>query len=510
MSRFETDYSARSEIRQPSHRLRRSAQLQRSIPWFRASLLGAFAIACLGLTWWGMSAASRHSSSRSASTTTVFKPLLSALKLAPAADFSAPEDSAKMADPLLALKQTSNAGLQYVSSLTFDEAQPEHGNNAESDGATWRKLVIRGSDTLSHAFARAQLAYKDAIAIAHLDKYGKQLIRRLRTGDVLAIKADEQGHVVALKYQLDPIQTLEIRASDDGYSGQIEQAELDEQIDYAAGSIFENFSRDAHAAGLSYAQILQLVDIFESKIDFAYDIHQGNHFAVAYIAKYKDGRKVANGEVLAASFQTSKGRVRAVRFTNDDNQTGYYQPDGSSPEGGFIRTPVNYTRISSPFNLARKHPVLHRIRAHKGTDYAAPTGTPIHATQAGRITFRGRKGGYGNLVIIDHGNGITTRYGHMSRFARGQRVGSYVEQGATIGHVGATGMATGPHLHYEFRVNGTPKNPQTVDLPGAPPVSEAHMAAFKAHAQPLLAQLAELEPGTPITVARNEQRDSKR
>ncbi len=372
------------------------------------------------------------------------------------------------------------------------------------DKPAWTRIEIRKGDTLSIAFARHELAYADSLAIAHMPEHGERFTRKLRAGDVLKVKAGAQGQVLALNYPLGPTRVLEVRPSDDGFSGAIARANVEHRTAYATGVINTSFYADALEAGLSDRHIMSLAHIFGWDIDFALDTRAGDRFVVVYDELYKDGNKVGNGPILAASFQNRGEDFRAVRYTNHDNESSYYAPDGSAMRKAFIRTPVDYTRISSPFSATRDHPILNTIRGHHGTDYAAPTGTPIRTTGGGRIVFRGRNGGYGNMVKIKHSDRVTTRYGHMSRFASGQGVGSFVEQGETIGYVGSTGLSTGPHLHYEFRVAGEPKDPETVDLPGSPPLPDEYMDDFKQHVTPLLAQLDSL---SNVNVALNERRD---
>jgi murein DD-endopeptidase MepM/ murein hydrolase activator NlpD len=220
-----------------------------------------------------------------------------------------------------------------------------------------------------------------------------------------------------------------------------------------------------------------------------------------YEEKFKDGVKVQDGAILAAEFVNQGKSFRAVRYTHADGYTDYYNDTGYSMRKAFLRTPVNFTRISSGFSLGRKHPVLNTIRAHRGVDYAAPAGTPIKATGAGIVTFSGYKGGYGNVVILRHGEKYSTLYGHMSRFAKGISTGKRIKQGQTIGYVGMTGLATGPHLHYEFHVNGVHRNPLTVELPKALGIPGGIMADFKAKTTPLLSQLDNVITGQAIQTA---------
>ncbi len=234
---------------------------------------------------------------------------------------------------------------------------------------------------------------------------------------------------------------------------------------------------------------MELANIFGWDIDFALEIRAGDQFTVVYQEDYLDGRKLRDGPILAAEFVNQGRTYRAVRYVDKNGHADYFTPDGKSVRKAFLRTPVKIARISSRFNLRRKHPILNRIRAHKGVDYAAPKGTPIRASGDGRISYRGRKGGYGKTVIIEHGGGISTLYGHMSRYARKKRTGTRVKQGDIIGYIGKTGLASGNHLHYEFRVNGVHRNPLTVKLPAAKPIARNLKADFERQIQPLIAQL---------------------
>jgi murein DD-endopeptidase MepM/ murein hydrolase activator NlpD len=221
---------------------------------------------------------------------------------------------------------------------------------------------------------------------------------------------------------------------------------------------------------------------------------------VTYEEIWRDGAYVKDGPILAAEFVNQGREYRAVRYTDPDGAAHYYTPDGRSMHKAFLRAPVEFTRVSSRFNSARYHPILHRIRAHHGIDYAAPTGTPVKAAGDGRIRFAGVMGGYGNLVEIEHSRSVVTVYGHLSRFAQGTRVGAHVTQGTVIAYVGMTGLATGPHLHYEYRVNGVFKNPQTVNLPEAAPIDPRWREDFLLASAPLLAAL---EPARgPMLVSR--------
>jgi murein DD-endopeptidase MepM/ murein hydrolase activator NlpD len=255
-------------------------------------------------------------------------------------------------------------------------------------------------------------------------------------------------------------------------------------------------------AGLSDAVIMQLANICGWDIDFALDIRSGDQFSVIYQEKFLDGRKVKDGEILIAEFINSGKSFRAIRYTDSNNHTDYYSDNGHSMRKPFLRTPVDFARVSSKFNLKRLHPVLNTIRAHKGVDYAAATGTPIKSAGDGKVIFRGTKGGYGRTVIIQHGSQYSTLYAHMHKYANRTQKGARVKQGQIIGYVGKSGLATGPHLHYEFRVNGVHRNPLTVKLPDAQPLPETELIRFHSKTQ---TQFALLDTFKATMIASNEK-----
>ena len=244
----------------------------------------------------------------------------------------------------------------------------------------------------------------------------------------------------------------------------------------------------SQAVGLNYRLVEKLVDIFGWDIDFAMDVRANDQFRIVYEKKYKDGKLVELGDILVAEFINKGKTYRAVRYIDPDGRTSYYNPQGRNLAQAFIRTPVKFTRISSKFNLKRRHPILHKIRAHKGVDYAAPTGTPVKATGNATVEFVGRKGGYGKVVILKHRKNYTTLYAHLSRFGKIKK-GQQVRQGQVIGFVGQTGLASGPHLHYEFRINGKHRDPLKVKLPKGNPIVKKYKQDFSQHSQKMLALL---------------------
>ena len=364
------------------------------------------------------------------------------------------------------------------------------------------QVTIRRNDTLDGIFRRLQLSLADLANIRALDG-ARQALDRIRPGDMLTIfKRD--GQLIGLRRPLSINQTLQVqRDGPDNFTAHVEEVPLARHIVTASGTIDSSLFASGSAAGLSDATIMQLVDIFRWDVDFYLDLRVGDSFKLVYEQIEKDGKVVKDGDILAAEFVNNGTHYRAIRYVNADGEADYYTPEGVSLRKAFLKAPVKFTRISSVFSLHRRHPILNTIRAHKGVDYAAPTGTPIRAAGAGRIRFRGRRGGFGNMVEISHANGIVTRYGHMSRFAAGQRVGQHVDQGQVIGYVGMTGLATGPHLHFEFIDHGVSIDPQKAvrrSQPG-PPIPADQGAMFELVAAPLLTRLDGAPASRPATNA---------
>lgn len=353
----------------------------------------------------------------------------------------------------------------------------------------WDRFTVSSGDTLSTLFNKAGFSDKLMYQVLGNNKQNKELTR-IHPGQELAFLRDEQEQLQKIKLTRSKLEhVIYSRGSDNSFSGTTHIREPEVHVAYAEGTIDSSLFLAGQKAGLSQAQIMELANIFGWDIDFVLDIRSGDHFSLIYEELFLDGEKYKNGKILAASFHNQDRNVEAVLYRQADGLTNYYTPEGGSMRKAFLRTPVDFARISSHFNLRRKHPVLHKIRAHRGTDYAAARGTPIKASGDGKIILAGRKGGYGKTVIIQHGQKFTTLYAHMNKYARGIRSGKRVKQGQIIGYVGSTGLASGPHLHYEFRVNGVHKNPVKVKLPQAQPIPKKELAQFKAQTQVHLAQL---------------------
>ncbi len=359
-------------------------------------------------------------------------------------------------------------------------------------------VIVTHNDTLDRIFRRLKLSLADLASLRSLPGLRAGL-DSLRPGEALRL-THKDGQLFGLERRLNESETLQVVRGSSGLQASVLQSPLEMRVRTLRGRIDSSLFEAVEAAGAHDQTAVQLADIFGWDIDFVLDVRPGDSFVVTYPEIWRDGVYVKDGPIQAAAFVNQGREFQAVRYTDPEGSSHYYTPDGRSLHKAFLRTPVEFTRVSSRFNSARLHPILNRIRAHQGVDYAAPTGTPVRAAGDGRIRFAGVKGGYGNLVEIEHSRSIVTVYGHLSRFARGTRVGAHVTQGEVIAYVGMTGLATGPHLHYEYRVNGVFKNPQTVTLPGAEPIDARWREDFVTRSAPFLASLE--VPAGPQLVSR--------
>ncbi len=351
------------------------------------------------------------------------------------------------------------------------------------------RVKVKSGDSMYAILKARGLPPGTLPALLDAGKEGDRL-NRIRPGQALDFFVSGDGELERLEYRPDDLTTVSFRRSGDGFESEILQTEYERRERTVTGVIESSLFLDGQRAGLSDRTIMQMAEVFGWDVDFALNLRDGDRFTVIHEELYRDNRKVRDGDILAAEF-INRGRVfRAVRFLTPKGDVHFYTPDGRSMRKAFLRTPVRFARISSRFNLRRKHPILHKVRAHRGVDYAAPSGTPIRATGDGRIQFRGRKGGYGKTIIITHTGGkYSTLYAHLKGYARGIRNGTSVRQGQVIGYVGKTGLATGPHLHYEFRVRGVHKDPLKVRLPKALPIAKRYKKSFQRQARKLIARL---------------------
>jgi murein DD-endopeptidase MepM/ murein hydrolase activator NlpD len=349
------------------------------------------------------------------------------------------------------------------------------------------EVVVNRNDTMDRLFRRFELNLADLATLRGLPELHTQL-DRLKPGELLRLM-HRGGELIGLERKLSDSETLKVTRGANGFSSDVLENPLEVHTRTASGTIQSSLFQAAADAQLDDRIAFGLAEIFQYDIDFVLDIQQGDRFTVVYEELSQDGVPLRTGNILAAKFVNEGREYRAIRYVDTQGNAEYFTPDGKSLRKAFIRAPVQFSRISSRFNPSRRHPVLNTIRAHKGVDYAAPVGTPVRAAGDGRVRFMGRKGGYGNVVELEHGSGVVTVYGHLSRFASRLHRGQRVALGEVIAYVGMTGLATGPHLHYEYRVRGVHKNPQTVPLPDAQPIRDSEKDRFLATTAGLLNML---------------------
>lgn len=347
-------------------------------------------------------------------------------------------------------------------------------------------MKVRRGDSLDRLFKRHGLNRSDLANFMNLDT-ARAHLRLVKPGDVIAVRHLE-GDVLQLRKDISLHESISINRAGEEFVSDIVDRPLEKRQRQATGLIDSSLFLAAAEAGVSDRTIMNLAGIFAWDIDFVLDIREGDEFTLIYEQLWRDGQQIGEGDILAAEFINQGEMFRAVRYEDPNGRVDYFTPDGKSVRKAFVRAPLAFSRISSNFNPRRRHPKLNRIRAHRGVDYAAPTGTPVKAAGDGKIIHRGTRGGYGKTVIIQHGGNITTLYAHLSRYSK-LRNGGRVRQGDIVGYVGATGLATGPHLHYEYRRNGVHMNPRTVKLPDAEPINPEFLDDFELLAQPLMRQL---------------------
>ncbi|TXT24008.1 MAG: peptidase M23 [Gallionellaceae bacterium] len=362
----------------------------------------------------------------------------------------------------------------------------------DSETATfWRSERVQRGDTLVELLRR--LSVEDAAASEYLrGDRGAESFRQLAVGKAVQAETGMEGNLLALRYLSNDGSQIIIEKSASGFTARTLPPQLEERVFVRSGEIKSSLFAATDEIALPDAAASQLAEIFGGDIDFHHDLRKGDKFTVAYEMAYSNGEPVRTGRIRAAEFVNRGKTYRAVYFQKDENHGDYYTPEGKSMHKAFLRSPLEFSRVSSGFSSSRLHPVLGTMRAHKGVDYAAPTGTKVKVTADGVVSFVGKQGGHGNMVSVDHQGRYTTVYGHLSRFADGIRRGQRVGQGDIIGYVGATGLATGPHLHYEFKINGQQRDPLRVALPDGTPVSASQKSAFLETAGSHLQQLAML------------------
>ncbi len=370
-----------------------------------------------------------------------------------------------------------------VESLALAPAE----QSADSNEIFWREERFGRGDTISDLLARLGVNDEEARTFLQHIKPGRSL-QLLRPGTTVQARTADDGTLLALRYITDKGRLIGFDKQGADFKAIDQQLQLTPQQQMKSGEIRSSLFAAADAAGLSDNVATQLADVFGGDIDFHRDLRRGDKFTVVYEMFYHQGRPIKSGRLLAAEFVNQGKSYRAIWFQDAEGKGGYYTPDGKNLRKEFLRSPLEFSRISSGFAM-RYHPILHEWRKHQGIDYAAPVGTHVKATADGTVEFVGWENGYGKVIMLRHQGGFSTRYAHLSSFAAGLHKGERVHQGDVIGHVGQTGWATGPHLHYEFRVNNQVRNPLTVALPAALPIPARQMAAFNSVSAPLTAEL---------------------
>jgi murein DD-endopeptidase MepM/ murein hydrolase activator NlpD len=370
---------------------------------------------------------------------------------------------------------------------------------AQADAPTgdfWREERIQRGDTIASLMSRLNVNDRDALNFLRSSQEATMLYQ-LKPGRTIRATVTESGELLSLRYVNGDATMLQVDRAGDTFRATEKPAPLEQHVVMQSGEIRSSLFAATDAINMPDSVAVQLADIFSSDIDFHQDLRKGDTFTVVYEILYNNGMPVKSGRILAAEFVNQQKPYRAVYFQSPEGRGGYYTPEGKNLRKAFLRSPLEFSRISSGFTNARFHPVLKTWRAHKGIDYAAAMGTRVKATSDGTVAFVGKQGGYGNLIVLQNQGNYSTAYGHLSGFAKGLRRGAHVNQGDVIGFVGMSGLATGPHLHYEFRVAGVQRNPLSVDLPTAFPIAAKYRQLFANASQPLMARL-ELLRGTNL------------
>ncbi len=408
--------------------------------------------------------------------------------------FFAPEESAhgaRASSPIQlgpSALSRALAGASTNSSLRDEVISPA--DDAEQLDAIWTSFEVQAGDNLSEIFGRVGLSAQHMYKVLNSSDEAK-VLDRLYPGYELSFHIPAPGELAQLRVLKSPLEGYLFTRTDDGYGVDPIQLSADIVPVVKEGVISDSLFMAGQRADIPASSIMEMADIFGGEIDFILDTRAGDSFSIVYEEKYLEKEFIGHGEILAARFINQGEEFVAVRYTNEAGETGYYNPEGESMQKAFLRTPLDVFRISSNFSLNRKHPILNTIRAHRGTDYAAPRGTPVRATSDGTVTWAARSGSFGKLIVLQHGGSFETKYAHLNDYAPGIKKGARVKQGQVIGYVGTTGGSTGPHLHYEFLVNGVHKDPRTIveQLPQAIALSAEELPRFKAQTRDILARL---------------------
>jgi len=346
-----------------------------------------------------------------------------------------------------------------------------------SIGTFERETLVQSGDTLANALSRLKIDDLEIQRLLAADAV-RQLASSIRAGKRIQATTTQDGQLLAIQFERNDAPALTVRRQGEGFVAEESSELLETRVVMRSGRILSSLYGATDSAGIPDRIADQMAETFSTSLDFREDLRRGDTFSVIYTVNYRNGEPISAGKLLAAEYVNAGKPYRAVLFRDPFGREDYYTPEGESLKKGFLRSPLEFSRVTSSFSNSRKHPIYGFHRAHTGVDFGAPTGTRVKATGDATVVFSGRRGGYGNLVILRHHNGFETYYAHLSAFASGIRTGRAVTQGQVIAYVGTTGASTGPHLHYEVRIAGRPQNPMAIKLPGAPPLAAAQRARF--------------------------------
>jgi murein DD-endopeptidase MepM/ murein hydrolase activator NlpD len=373
------------------------------------------------------------------------------------------------------------------------------------DVTLWRNIEVKSGDNLSAIFSKVGLSDQDLFRVLNSSDEAKvlnQVYPGYQLDFLIPVNVDGDGELEQLRLLKSPLEGFLFTLNNNNYD--VESILNFPQLrpTFKAGTIADSLFMAGQREQIPAVTIMEMANIFGGVIDFILDPRAGDDFSILYDEKYLDGEFIGHGDILATQYTNQGKTFTAVRYIDKEGEAGYYNAEGESMRKAFLRSPIDVFRISSNFNPSRRHPILNTIRAHKGTDYAAPRGTPIRATSDGQVTRASRNGSFGNLVIVKHAGGFETKYAHLSKYANGVKKGKRVRQGDIIGYVGTTGSATGPHLHYEFLMGGVHQNPRTIidKLPKAKSIDPAEMDSFHTQTVDLLKRFSDMNSTTFITL----------
>lgn len=398
-------------------------------------------------------------------------------------------------DPPLLLSELVDNSVEpsRLPSADTNTVKPPDKTAETADGL--KEIVVRRGDSLSTIFSRAKLTAQELHAVQQASPQDWSL-QHIDVGQKIRYQTDEDGRLTLFEYERDFLNSVMFTRTDDGFTSEVHSKQVVAKEIYHSVEIEKGQSviSAGLAAGIQSEKTLWTIPkLLQWEIDFYHDIHPGDAYEILYYENYVEGEYFGDGDIIALIFTNTGERHEIVRYQSDDIPLGYFERDGVSTQKRFLRTPVEYKRVSSEFNPKRLHPIHKVVMPHNGIDYAAPTGTPVYATGAGIVERASKTRANGNYVVLKHGPIYTTKYLHLHRIDPAMKVGAKVKQGQRIGSVGMTGYATGPHLHYEFLVNGVHKNPKTVDLPDGEPLSAEQIVLFKNHSDDIFARMEQLK-----------------